>query len=390
MASRTVAAAEAAVKLAMDAFLLLSPMTGIGRYIRHLVQGLAQRPGLEVELFYGLRWSRELREAPVPGIGRAKALVKRFVPAPYALLRMTRQLAFTAGASRRGIDVYHAPAFLPLRFHGPTVITVHDLAFVRFPQMHSAAMVRAVNDRLPRAIEQSAFVLVDSDFVRDEVLAVYRPPPEKVITTHLGVAEAFRPLSAEEARPVLARHGLQYGQYILTVGTLEPRKNLKGALRAYGMLPAALRGRYPLVLAGMPGWQLDGLAEELEAGARNGAVKPLGYVADADLPGLYAGARVFLYPSLYEGFGLPVLEAFACGAPVVTSNGSSLKELAAGYAATVDPADPVAIRAALVEALEGGEDRGEQERRIAWARTFTWARCAARTAQIYQRALAAA
>lgn len=379
------------MKLAMDAFLLLSPMTGIGRYIRQLVQELVRRPGLEVELFYGLRWSRELRQAPVPGIGRAKALVKKLVPAPYTLLRLSRQLAFTAGASRRGIDVYHAPAFLPLRFNGPTVITVHDLAFVRFPQMHSAAMVRAVNSRLPRAIEKAAFVLVDSEFVREEVLAVYGPRPEKVITTPLGVSEAFRPLTAEEARPVLARHKLVHGQYILTVGTLEPRKNLRGALRAYGMLPAALRARYPLVLAGMPGWQLEDLTGELEAGARKGDLKPLGYVADADLPSLYAGARAFLYPSLYEGFGLPVLEAFACGAPVVTSNGSSLKELAADYAATVDPADPAAVSTALREALEGRDDAPEErERRIAWARSFTWARCAERTAHVYQRALGAA
>jgi alpha-1,3-rhamnosyl/mannosyltransferase len=374
------------MRVAIDAFLLLSPATGIARYIRELAAQLMAMPGMELHLHYALRWSRELRAGPVPRIGSLKAAFKRAVPAPYEVLRALRQAAFSVGTARRRIELYHAPAFVPLRFAGPTVITVHDLSFLRYPQAHSAAMVRALERRLPQAIAASRFVLVDSEFVRGEVLATYGVAPEKVVTTHLGVSASFRPMSETQTRPVLERHGLRHGKYVLSVGTLEPRKNLAGALEAHGLLPAALRAAYPLAVAGMTGWGGGDLKERFPDGVRR-----IGYVPEKDLPGLYAGAAAFLYPSIYEGFGLPVLEAFACAVPVVTSDRSSLKELAAGHAATADPHDHAALSAALREALERPPlVQARLARALEWARSFTWARCAQSTLSVYRRALAQA
>ena len=368
------------MRVAIDAFLLLSPATGIARYIRELASQLMAMPAMEIHLQYGLAWSRELRAAPLPRIGWLKAAFKRAVPAPYEVLRALRQGAFSAGAARRRIELYHAPAFVPLSFAGPTVITVHDLSFLRYPEAHSAAMVRALNRRLPQAIEASRFVLVDSEFVRSEVLATYGVPAEKVVTAHLGVSSRFRPMAETETRALLERHGLQHGKYVLSVGTLEPRKNLAGALEAYGLLPAALRAAYPLAVVGMQGW---GMHPKL-----SGDVRRIGYAPEQELPSLYAGAEAFLYPSLYEGFGLPVLEAFACGVPVITSNNSSLKELATGHAASVDPHDHAALSGALREALERStEVQARVARGIEWARRFTWARCAEQTLSVYRRAL---
>ena len=186
---------------------------------------------------------------------------------------------------------------------------------------------------------------------------------------------------------MLERYGLAHGRYILSVGTLEPRKNLVGTLEAFALLPAQLRSAYPLALVGMAGWKMEHMSARIDALASEGHVKPMGYVADEDLPHLYAGAAAFIYPSIYEGFGLPVLEALATGTPVVTSNRASLKEVAGKEAATLDPEDFAGLGAALREALEGGGGSSARERRIAWARTFTWQRCAEQTLAVYRRAL---
>lgn len=376
------------MRVALDAFLLLSSFTGIARYTRELAAQLMRSADIELHLQYGLGWSRELREAPVPSIGWLKAAFKSAVPAPYQVVRAARQIAFSAGVARKKIELYHAPAFLPLSFSGPTIITIHDLSFLRYPAAHPEERVRMLNRHLPRAIEESSFVLVDSDFVRGEVREAYGAPADKVVTTHLGVSERFHPMSELHTRPVLERHGLRHGRYVLSVGTLEPRKNLVGTLEAYGMLPAAIRGSHPLAIVGMLGWHMSEMKSRLAALSRAGDVMALGYVPENDLPDLYAGAAAFIYPSIYEGFGLPVLEALASGVPVVTSNRSSLKEVAGDCAATVDPEDYPGLSAALLEALREHEGKqADRKRGIEWAKNFTWALCAEKTASIYRRAL---
>ena len=341
-------------------------------------------------LHYGLRWSTELREAAVAGIVPAKNAFKRVVPQSYEIMRTIRQVSFWAGARSHHIELYHAPNFLPLAFSGPTVITVHDLSFLRYPETHPAERVRVMNRRVPKAIAACDYVLVDSEFVRQEVLEVYRASPDKVVTTHLGVSERFRAMTREETQPVLARHGLEHGNYVLSVGTLEPRKNLPATLEAFARLPAALQKRYPLALVGMVGWHMEQLAPRLRQLAAGGTLRTLGYVPDGDLPYLYAGAGAFIYPSMYEGFGLPVLEALAAGVPVVTSNRASLKEVAGTVAAALEPDDFDGLGEALRKALEhDAGDAAGRARRIAWARSFTWQRCAQQTLEVYRRALAA-
>lgn len=378
------------MNVAIDALPLLSPSTGIARYTRELVLQFCASEDVRPFLHYGLRWSTELRDAPVTGIVSAKNAFKRFVPHSYEIMRALRQVSFWTGARRHRIDLYHAPNFMPLAFSGPTVITVHDLSFLRYPQTHPAERVRVMSRRVPKAIAACDYVLVDSEFVRQEVLEVYGPPPDKVVTTHLGVSERFRPMTVDETRPVLARHALEHGKYVLSVGTLEPRKNLGGTLEAFGRLPAALQKRHPLALVGMVGWHMEQLGERLRKLTAGGTVRALGYVDDDDLPYLYAGAAAFIYPSIYEGFGLPVLEALAAGVAVVTSNRASLKEVAGKEAAALEPDDFAGLSEALRKALEDDAvDPQARARRIAWARSFSWQRCAEQTLAVYRQALAA-
>lgn len=181
---------------------------------------------------------------------------------------------------------------------------------------------------------------------------------------------------------------LEMRRYVLAVGTLEPRKNLIGTLKAYRVLPEAVARRFPLAIVGQRGWLAAGIEAEIARLEALGLARRLGYVADEELACLYAGARAFVYPSLYEGFGLPVLEAMACGAPVISSNKASLPEVVGEAGIQIEPEDTAALRDALCRLIE---DERECERLIALGRTrsarFTWTSCAERTVQVYRSML---
>ncbi len=375
-------------QIGINAFSLMSPLTGIGQYTYHLVQEF-QLLKLAPWLFYGTAWSRQMRTSALPGIGAAKNLFKRFIPRPYVAMRYLLERRFAAGAKRHKLHLYHDPSFMAYRFDGPAVITVHDLAWIRYPETHPAERVRELNRLMPETVERAAQILVDSEFVRKEVINHYGISPEKVTTTLLGVSAEFKPQSAEQCAAVLQSYGLEYGQYILAVGTLEPRKNLSTVIAAFAQLPEALRRRFPLVIAGMNGWGDHGHSDYLEKLIARGAARLVGYVPQPLLPALYAGARMLVYPSLYEGFGLPPLEAMACGVPVIASNRASLPEVVGSAGILVEPLDDGQIATHMQRLCEDHRLHAElnaagQER----ATRFTWRTCALETLAIYKKAIA--
>ena len=377
------------MKAAFNASPLLSPLTGIGQYTLNLARALVALDSIALEFFYASEWSRELKASPSRKIGLLKPLVKRWLPFPYELSRMVQQLQFTRGVSRLKPDLYHEPSFLPFRFDGPTVITVHDLSWVRFPETHPPARVRIMNKLLPDAIERAAHILVDSDFVRAEVISHYGVHPTRVTTTSLAPRDIFRRRTSEQRRATLADIGLNDEAYFLCVGTLEPRKNVEVALRAHAMLPEALRRRVPLVLVGMHGWLTSRLEREMELPAQRGELVTPGYVADDSLADLYSGACALLYPSIYEGFGFPPLEAMACGTPVVMSNASSLPEVGGAAALMHDPDDVDALNRAMRRLVEDTQYRRERSAAsLVQAAQFSWDRCARETLTVYQNAVA--
>jgi len=320
-----------------------------------------------------------------------KSLVKRLLPDPYGLTRAIQQIRFTQGVGDFKPELYHEPSFLPFRYAGPTVVTVHDLSPIRYPDTHPKGRIKELEKRLPAAIASAAAVIVDSDFVRREVIGHFGVNPDRVTAIHLGVSGEFRPRAAPDVAPVLEKHGLRHRGYVLAVGTLEPRKNLRHAIDAHATLPERARRNYPLVIAGMKGWLAGELEARIRAAEERGEVRWLGYVPPPDLPLLYAGAQLFVYPSLYEGFGLPVLEAMASGVPVITSNQASLPEVAGDAGIMVDPRDGGALREAMLRLIE---DEKEVRRRVelghAQAARFTWRTCAENTLAVYREALQAA
>ena len=343
---------------------------------------------VELMLFYGFSWSKELRESPIPGMSMMKSLVKRLLPDPYGLRRSMQQIRFTQGIGSFKPDLYHEPSFLSFRFAGPTVVTVHDLSPIRYPDTHPKDRIQDLEKRLPAAVASAAAVIVDSEFIRQEVLGYFGIHPTRVIAIHLGVSREFRPREPAEITPVIDQYGLRRGSYVLAVATLEPRKNLLAAIDAHSALPPRLRKEHPLIIAGMKGWLARELEAKINAAEERGELRWLGYVPPVALPALYAGARLFVYPSFYEGFGIPVLEAMASGVPVITSNQSSLPEVAGDAALMIDPHNRDGIRDAMIRLLE---DDAEARRLVALgfaqAARFTWRACAEKTLAVYRQAM---
>jgi glycosyltransferase involved in cell wall biosynthesis len=392
----------APLEIAMGGRSLLTPLTGIGQYAHNLVQEFVHG-GHNVRLFYGTHWSSQIDGGRAHEPGKpvaepslrtaagsiAKRFARKYVPGLYRFMPHVEQYRFDSGVRGRLPQVYHDPNFIPFRFRGPTVITAHDVSWIRYPEYHPASRLALLQANFPKALERADRVIVVSEFVRAELQACFSVSPEKLHVIHNGVSPRFKPRTPEDTRVVLTRHGLVHGQYFAAVGTLEPRKNLHTALAAHARLPASVRRRVPLVLIGVEGWLTDSLHAVLSSSLKDGTVRKLGYVPDDELPLLTAGALALVYPSVYEGFGLPLLEAMASGVPVLCSTADALQEVAGGAGLMVDASDTVGFTDAMQALID---DRALRERLIAAgserAQRFSWRRTAEETLDVYRQVVA--
>ncbi|HSU44680.1 MAG TPA: glycosyltransferase family 1 protein [Casimicrobiaceae bacterium] len=378
------------LRVGFNATPLLSPLTGIGQYIVNLGRALAATGEVDLYSFYGHRWRHEPPAPPPATRGgddskRLLHIVKPFIPFKREVRHAQQQFHFGRGSRRFGLEIYHEPNYVPIGYDVPVVITVHDLSWLRYPETHPAERVRWLERSMPSALARAAAILVDSDFIRHEVLATFGLDPARVHTVHLGVSSAFRLRGRDETRAVLSALDLVHGQYVLAVGTIEPRKNIGHALAAYARLPERLRRRYPLVVAGARGWGAADLERELHALMARGEVRFLGHVPDEDLPVIYAGAGAFVFASIYEGFGLPPLEAMASGVPVLVADRGALPEVTADAAVRLDPEMPDDTSRKLGAVLDDAAMHAELARRgQRRAALFTWDTCARRTLGVYR------
>jgi alpha-1,3-rhamnosyl/mannosyltransferase len=296
--------------------------------------------------------------------------------------------ALAAAARRSRVDVLHVQYTAPLRYRGPLVVTVHDLSFLALADAFRMRDRLALRTLVPRSIARARRVITDSEYSRRDIVATYGLRPDAVLVIGLAAAPRFRPLAEAEIHATLRRHRLEPG-YVFSLGRLNRRKNLEGLLLAHDLLRSR-RAVPPLVIAGKPDHGDADVRRRFQAGGDRG-VRWLGLVPDEDLPALYAGSGCFVFPSLFEGFGLPVLEAMACGTPVIASDRTALPELVGDAGLLVDPESVEALSAALARLLEDRPFALSLGRRgVERSRGYSWPETARRTLAVYRAAACAA
>lgn len=365
------------MRIGIDARIVHYARGGIRNYVLHLLGALAA-PGTDAD-YYVLR-SRKERSPPYPAANLHP--VACWTPSHHRLERW----ALGVEVARLGLDLLHTPDFIPPAFgYRRSVITIHDLNFLHYPQFLTAESRRYYNRQIEWAVVRADHILADSQATRSDLISLLHVPPAKVTVVYLAAAPAFRPLPEVEARQMAARYGLEPG-FLLFVGTMEPRKNLPGLLQAYRLVLDAEGTAAPLVLVGGKGWLYDEVFERVEMLRLADQVRFLHDVPDADLPAIYSAASVLAMPSFYEGFGLPALEAMACGTPVVVANRASLPEVVGDAGLLVNPDDPEDIARALIRVLtEASLPAQMRELGLVQASRFTWERTARATFTVYQQ-----
>jgi glycosyltransferase involved in cell wall biosynthesis len=349
-----------------------------------LTRALACRPEIDRLVILAQR-----SRLPLLGIVEDAHLQVKIIPdLPVPARLLWEQMALPSLAKRLGIDLLHSLHYtMPLLYRGPSVVTLHDLTFFLFPQLHILPKRFFFRLFTRLSARRAAALAAVSEGTRQDAIRLLGVPPEKIFTTRLGVPPEFHPVSdpvsLEAAR---RRYGLP-ARFILFVGLLEPRKNLPMLLRAF----AGIAGRLPdtrLVVVGRKGWMVDQALRLVNGLGLDGRVHFTGYVPREDLPLIFNLAEVFVYPSLYEGFGLPVLEALACGTPAITTDVSSMPEIVGEAGVLVPPGDEPRLAQALLDLLDDpGRRRTLSEAGPLRAAAFTWERTAAETVAIYQHVL---
>jgi alpha-1,3-rhamnosyl/mannosyltransferase len=382
------------VRVLFNGITLLKPKTGIAHAAANLHAALVTDfPADTFWLYPGARAAKLAARyfssgapghAPAKRRNPLKALARR---AAGAVARVGYAAHFQAAARLGRFDLYHEPNFVPFRTGRPLVVTVFDLSVLLYPQWHPAERVKAHEAAYARGLALADHVLVGTEAVRAEAQHHLGLAPERVTAMLCGVGPQFRPQPPGAVAELRARHNLPT-RYTLYVGTIEPRKNVGTLLRAYCDLPTPAREACPLVLAGGWGWKAEAERALFESEARHKGAIHLGYVPDADLPGLYAGAEALLYPSFYEGFGMPPVEAMACGTAAITSTADAVREVVGRHALTFDANDFAGWRDALARVAADRDYLSEYRRRgPAHAATFTWRACAHTVYGVYRKVL---
>ena len=374
------------MRIGLDGYPLCEPLTGVGHYTFELARALARNyPSDQFELIAPFDFypsvSAQVERERIPNLSLV-SLGVRNVRGRWWSFYLPRYL------KRAALDLFHGTNYeLPLWSRRRTVLTVHDLSSLLYPELHRRRLARRMRLRLPLAVKLAKAIITPTEAVKQELCSYLKVKPAKVTAIHEAPRESFRPVHRDESSRVRQRLEIE-NDFLLFAGTLEPRKNLLTLLRAFAQILHETNLRPQLVVAGGEGWLMDETFAVIGDENLKDHLRLTGYLDDDDLRALYSSCAAFIYPSLYEGFGLPPLEAMACGAPVIASRIPALQETLGDTAMLIDPLDANAFAQAIIELLQNGKQRDElitkgQER----TKAFDWKRAAHATYEVYSQVL---
>jgi glycosyltransferase involved in cell wall biosynthesis len=368
------------MRIGFDGIPLAQSRTGVGTYTLELARALAAMvPQDEFELISGLPFDRGVYSVTKP------VNLKLVHERPRLFQRSWWTIGLPSYLKRNALDLFHGTNYeVPLRGQCPPVVTIHDLSLVLHPETHPPRAVARARLLIPLMARKSRLIITPSEFIKNEVCDYLKIESDRVFATPLAPRGSFTPMALAETVETRRRLNVEDG-FLLFVGTIEPRKNLLILLRALEELLRTTDLRPQLVVVGKAGWKSNELVGVLKRSVAHERVKYLGFVSDEDLRALYSSCRVFIYPSTYEGFGLPPLEAMACGAPVVTTRVPSTKECAARIVSSTDFRQLAQVLSELLTDDQARDTliiRGRE-----YSQQFSWQRTAALTREVYEQAL---
>lgn len=327
---------------------LIGPRTGIGNYTLQITERLSLESRLSLTFFDGHYTDKLPQNRPDVSTGNHQPLLKFIKKSPHLfnLLKDILSKVRTHSLKHRHFDLYFEPAFIPLPIRAKhLVLTIHDFSFHLQKEWHPKDRTIHFQRHFWKCLTKAHHFIFISDFIRKQAIEEFGFDTDKCTTIHCGVDHnLFRPMKTQELEGITQRYNL-HTPFILFTGSMEPRKNLQNLLKAYISLPNSIKKEVKLLLVGFSGWRNEGIMRTLQANKQD--IRYIGYVPTEDLPGFYNLAELFVYPSFYEGFGLPPLEAMACGAPVIVSNTSAMPEVCGEAAMYINPMDSDQIAQAI-------------------------------------------
>ena len=382
------------INIGFNSSILVNRLTGIGRYVNTLLNHFNKYEFLKIVNFNGCNWNNNIIKSDFNNLNNLNNFnfiisnLRKVIPYSYTIKKNIQQYFFSQGLKKIAIDIYHEPNYLSFKYNGPTILNVHDLSWISFPQTHPKERVKILNENFESSLRNAEKIITDSLFIKNEIISQFGIKKDKIHSIELGVEDYFRPISKLDSFYLLNKYNLSYKNYWIYLGTIEPRKNIELIIDAFMKLPKFIRVSNPLVIVGMYGWNSKALYTKINKLLKFGEIIYLSYVKNSELPILLSGARALIYPSLYEGFGLPTLEAMSCGAPVICSNVTSLPEVVGQAGLYFHPSDVDKLNEYMLNLFDDEKYCNLlSERSILRSKNFTWDKCAKETIKIYRLVL---
>ena len=377
------------MRIGIDASSILPARTGVGNYTFYLIKTLLRVDSHNQYVIYLNSYSQPMPD--ITFLKRDNVTIKRYHIVGPLLLQAWRFINFPPiDVFTGGIDVFHSPAGLMIpQLKGKRILTLHDLYFMEHPEDTDIMGGKYLRQTLPAKIHKADHIIAVSHATKADIVKHLNVPSGKITVIYEGVDFLrFRIIVDTSPLNFIRQEYCLPQQFILTVATLEPRKNIEGLLFAYRRLKQIIHNPPKLVIVGRQGWKSDTIPGTLQELGLQRDVIFTGYVSDEHLPLIYSNALMFVYPSFHEGFGLPVLEAMACGVPVLTSDTSALREIVGDAAITVDPTNYYALAERMKEIITSHKIRSQlKERALNHVRNFSWESCARKTLNVYENLL---